>query len=720
MENQFVSSPITLTNLLVGSPPRTLGHDESLHDQHAQQADQIIDEDDIYRGPDPRSPHLTSPNTQHAGQTASSISSSSSSSSSSSGIGFNIIPSVIERSITRWARGRGLRRRGSISSSSSSSSNSDTTSTNSSNTSHRQKRKKRRRHSPSSIYSHATSLTTRRQMRAASRALPREFMLFLPSHLSSGQPKTGQLEEKKNGIEVRTTSLNPGHHVLQQDVSGGSTPRADVVPLPGQTSERKRKKDNGLHVAFDIPSDHLGDVTPKGGPGARKGRGRPREVARQFFLQEPKGGIPADLTPSSFQPSWWLEVASPTWDDMRALGKLLQLHPLTLEDILQKESREKFELFPRLGYYFIVFRAIERPKPGLVHQTDFNASMDDLPELTEVLEVTNVYLVVFREGICIFHFEDISIHMSSIRKRIQQLQYEGTLPMGSDWVAHGVMDSIVDAFFPVLNEIEKEVERVEELVTGLDEQKDTEHLAIDSPEGGSSETALNGESNASPDAEKKGSSPDLVEEKDATRHIKLSARSRRRGMWKQVRRVLVWCWQRIRRKKTLEDSTLARDMRRLRRMTATRRLVTTLGRLLSSKYEVVAQVRKRLAGQEVSIYMGDVQDHIITLLQSLSHYEHLLSHSHPAYLSHLRMSLSDAKGGLDEALLLLGLVSLLVLCSQSIASIGGMNVHVPRSADYSAFGVFVSVAVTLSMISLGLARYWFVKAHGKASRMEEL
>ncbi len=111
--------------------------------------------------------------------------------------------------------------------------------------------------------------------------------------------------------------------------------------------------------------------------------------------------------------------------------QLLQLHPLTLEDILQKESREKFELFPRLGYYFIVFRAIERPKPGTVHHADFDSSMDDLPGLTEVLEITNIYLVVFREGICVFHFEDISAHMSSIRKRIQQFQYEGPSPMGS-------------------------------------------------------------------------------------------------------------------------------------------------------------------------------------------------------------------------------------------------------------------------------------------------
>jgi magnesium transporter len=107
------------------------------------------------------------------------------------------------------------------------------------------------------------------------------------------------------------------------------------------------------------------------------------------------------------------------------------LHPLTLEDILQKESREKFELFPRLGYYFVVFRAVERPRlDSMPHDDDGSFMSDDgAAELTEVLDVANVYLVVFKEGICTFHFEDISLHMESVRRKV--LQLEGTMPMGS-------------------------------------------------------------------------------------------------------------------------------------------------------------------------------------------------------------------------------------------------------------------------------------------------
>jgi magnesium transporter len=113
------------------------------------------------------------------------------------------------------------------------------------------------------------------------------------------------------------------------------------------------------------------------------------------------------------QKVWWLDVASPTWEDMLAIGtasiptyaetsavtepsicsQILHLHPLTLEDILHQDPREKLEVFPRLGYYFIVFRAVDarflRGGNGVTST-----------QQTDELRVSNVYITVFREGIC--------------------------------------------------------------------------------------------------------------------------------------------------------------------------------------------------------------------------------------------------------------------------------------------------------------------------------
>lgn len=41
------------------------------------------------------------------------------------------------------------------------------------------------------------------------------------------------------------------------------------------------------------------------------------------------------------------------------LRQIFPMHPLTIEDVLQQDTREKAEHFDRLGYRFIVFRALD-------------------------------------------------------------------------------------------------------------------------------------------------------------------------------------------------------------------------------------------------------------------------------------------------------------------------------------------------------------------------
>ena len=237
----------------------------------------------------------------------------------------------------------------------------------------------------------------------------------------------------------------------------------------------------------------------------------------------------------------------------------------------------------------------------------------------------------------------------------------------SEWIAHGIIDSIVDAFFPLLKAIEKEVTEVEDLVAGQEEPE---------PPTKAPTSPTTPEEPSSPDSqpfvkEKLESS----QESDSISIRSFASTIRKRSF--DPRTWIPWLTPRE-RAKPVESQTL----RTLLRMTSTRRLVTTLTRLLSSKSEVVGQFRKRLkmqstvgidAGVEVEIYMGDVHDHILTLQQSLAHYERILSHSHPAYLSHLRFTMSEAKAGQETALLGLSALGLIVLAMQVITgeSFGG-------------------------------------------------
>ena len=80
------------------------------------------------------------------------------------------------------------------------------------------------------------------------------------------------------------------------------------------------------------------------------------------------------------RPVFWLDVMSPTDPEMRALSKAFGIHPLTAEDIMMQEAREKVELFR--NYYFVNYRTFEQ---------DTNSE--------NYLEPVNMYVVVFRDGV---------------------------------------------------------------------------------------------------------------------------------------------------------------------------------------------------------------------------------------------------------------------------------------------------------------------------------
>jgi magnesium transporter len=95
----------------------------------------------------------------------------------------------------------------------------------------------------------------------------------------------------------------------------------------------------------------------------------------------------------------------------------LHLHPLTLEDVLQQDPREKIDVFENLGYHFIVFRAIDetyfkytapetQAKAGYTRGRSGRGRLEIVENRPgkEGLEGVgvgglNVYIVVFADGV---------------------------------------------------------------------------------------------------------------------------------------------------------------------------------------------------------------------------------------------------------------------------------------------------------------------------------
>ncbi|KAJ3524611.1 hypothetical protein NMY22_g10923 [Coprinellus aureogranulatus] len=281
-----------------------------------------------------------------------------------------------------------------------------------------------------------------------------------------------------------------------------------------------------------------------------------------------------------------------------------------------------------LGYYFVSFRAMRVRQRGQALKEMQNAGENEEVPVGEA----NVYLAVFNEGICCFHYRDISEHIDRVRSRIALL--DEVVNMSSDWIAHGIMDSVVDSFFPVLAEIEKEVMAIDNLVY-FEDDEDDQFMEFGNQEQGSSaaSSTVKAESEIGVLSPKTSNTEYQPYEKPALDTASSTEGSIRfvpprptprlvfRRARRYVGRVFSRLWKLLRRREAQESRINPRTMT-LRRMAKTRKLVTLLSRLLASKADVVTQIRKRLmqAGEpslgnggtkgeemEVAIYMGDVQ-----------------------------------------------------------------------------------------------------------------
>ncbi|KAH8830973.1 manganese resistance protein MNR2 [Flagelloscypha sp. PMI_526] len=152
--------------------------------------------------------------------------------------------------------------------------------------------------------------------------------------------------------------------------------------------------------------------------------------------------------------AWWLDVTSPTDEEMKMLSKVFGIHPLTTEDILMEEAREKIELFR--NYYLVCFRSFDQDPYSPTH-----------------LEPLNMYIIVFREGTLSFHFRPTT-HPQNVRRRIKQLK--DYISVTSDWISYALIDDITDAFGPLIQSIEYEVDSIDELVLILKEAEQSDML----------------------------------------------------------------------------------------------------------------------------------------------------------------------------------------------------------------------------------------------------
>ncbi|PWN92878.1 cora-domain-containing protein [Acaromyces ingoldii] len=239
------------------------------------------------------------------------------------------------------------------------------------------------------------------------------------------------------------------------DVEGGDTSRSQAQ----QQQQQPRPAASGLSQALNgrlegSTAPATGANTPElaSAQAAQATREAGIAAAMERARAGPGGGIRMDQDPESN--TWWLDVLCPSDAEMKMLSRAFGIHPLTTEDILMEETREKIELFR--NYYLVCFR-----------------SFDQDPYSPTYLEPLNMYIIVFREGTLSFHFR-ATPHPQNVRRRIKQLK--DYINVTSDWISYALIDDITDAFGPLIQSIEYEVDSIDELVLILKEAEQSDML----------------------------------------------------------------------------------------------------------------------------------------------------------------------------------------------------------------------------------------------------
>ncbi|RIA98698.1 hypothetical protein C1645_749025 [Glomus cerebriforme] len=145
----------------------------------------------------------------------------------------------------------------------------------------------------------------------------------------------------------------------------------------------------------------------------------------------------------------------------------------------------------------------------------------------------------------------------------------------------------------------------------------------------------------------------------------------------------------------------------LRRIGHCRKKVLGLLRLLGNKADVMKGLIKRcnelrwdvIVSSEIVLYLGDIQDHIITMFQNLNHYEKILSRSHSNYLAQISIEMTQANNQINDILSRLTALGTILIPMNLVTGLWGMNVPVPGQ-ESEGLTWFFSILVSLIIFAI--------------------
>jgi magnesium transporter len=135
---------------------------------------------------------------------------------------------------------------------------------------------------------------------------------------------------------------------------------------------------------------------------------------------------------------FWLDLDEPGDEEERFLAEAFHFHPLALEDLRKRGQRPKLEDYDE--YVFLVYYGA-REKGG-----------------EAAVELEEVHAFISGGYIVTSHAGPIEA-LAEVRKRL-----EAQPPRSEQFVVYRVLDALTDSFFPVLERLDDELERLDEQI----------------------------------------------------------------------------------------------------------------------------------------------------------------------------------------------------------------------------------------------------------------
>lgn len=155
----------------------------------------------------------------------------------------------------------------------------------------------------------------------------------------------------------------------------------------------------------------------------------------------------------------WVDIDSTSRQQLALLEKVFNFHPLAIEDVLNPVSRPKVE--PYDNYIFVTLRVVR-----------FQEQTTDPYDL----ETDNLYFFLGPSFLVTVHAGPSPNvdHVAAIALRTPDLVARGAARM-----AHHIMDTAIDAYFPILDRVDEFIDSLEERVfASFDEESLRDIFAV--------------------------------------------------------------------------------------------------------------------------------------------------------------------------------------------------------------------------------------------------